>query len=74
MAISLAPQQCTVPESAIPVLDLGPFFAGMAGALEAATTTLRDALEEIGFFIIISHPRPPHRRSGAERSRGTPQR
>jgi isopenicillin N synthase-like dioxygenase len=55
MAISLAPHQRAVPETTIPVLDLGPFFAGMPGALEVAATTLRDALEAIGFFIIINH-------------------
>jgi isopenicillin N synthase-like dioxygenase len=44
----------------IPVLDLGPYFAGEPGALEALAAELRYALEVIGFFIIINHDVPQH--------------
>jgi isopenicillin N synthase-like dioxygenase len=40
---------------AIPVMDLAPFLAGEPGALEAAASTLRYALEEVGFYVIIGH-------------------
>jgi len=39
----------------IPVIDVGPCFAGAPGALEAAATELRAALEGVGFFIIVNH-------------------
>jgi isopenicillin N synthase-like dioxygenase len=39
----------------IPVIDLGPCFAGRAGALETTAAEFRDALEGVGFFIIVNH-------------------
>jgi isopenicillin N synthase-like dioxygenase len=42
----------------IPVIDLGPYLSGAPGALEATAAQLRDALETIGFFIIIHHDVP----------------
>ncbi len=42
----------------IPVIDLGPCFAGRSGALQTAATELRDALEGVGFFIIVNHGVP----------------
>ena len=39
----------------IPVLDMGPCFAGVPGALEAVAAELRAALEDVGFFIIVNH-------------------
>jgi isopenicillin N synthase-like dioxygenase len=39
----------------IPVLDLGPCFAGNPGALETVAAELRAALEGVGFFIIVNH-------------------
>jgi isopenicillin N synthase-like dioxygenase len=48
--------QVRIPEAAtIPVLDLGPCFAGAPGALEAAAAELRAALEGVGFFLIVNH-------------------
>jgi isopenicillin N synthase-like dioxygenase len=41
--------------SVIPVIDLGPCFAGAPGALGAAAAALRGGLEDIGFFIIVNH-------------------
>jgi isopenicillin N synthase-like dioxygenase len=44
----------------IPVIDVGPCFAGRPGALDAVARQLGDALETIGFFILVNHgvPRP----------------
>jgi len=39
----------------IPVLDVGPCFAGAPGALEAVAAELRAALEGVGFFILVNH-------------------
>jgi isopenicillin N synthase-like dioxygenase len=45
-------------ESAIPVIDLGPYLAGAPGALRSTATELRRALEHIGFFILVNHGVP----------------
>jgi isopenicillin N synthase-like dioxygenase len=42
----------------IPLIDVGPYLAGVPGALEAAASELRRALEHIGFFIMINHGVP----------------
>src|SRR5438128_2418436 len=55
MAASLDLLPRAVPDATIPVIDLGPYFAGVPGALEATAEALRDALETIGFFTIINH-------------------
>jgi isopenicillin N synthase-like dioxygenase len=55
MAVSLDPSYRAVPDASIPVIDLGPYFAGVQGALEATAAALRNALETIGFFTIINH-------------------
>jgi isopenicillin N synthase-like dioxygenase len=39
----------------IPVIDVGPCFAGRPGALERTAAELRAALEGVGFFIIVNH-------------------
>lgn len=39
----------------IPVIDLGPYRAGEAGALMHAAEELREACESIGFFFIANH-------------------
>jgi isopenicillin N synthase-like dioxygenase len=52
MAVTTSPRPST---AAIPVIDLGPCFAGVAGALDGAAAELRQALEEVGFFIIVNH-------------------
>src|SRR5215468_9212710 len=57
MAIALA-QQSTSTDTAIPVIDLGPYLSGAPGALETTAAQLRGALETIGFFIIIHHDVP----------------
>lgn len=55
MSLSLDPPLRAVPDASIPVIDLGPYFAGVPGALETSAAAVRDALETIGFFIIIHH-------------------
>jgi len=42
----------------IPILDLGPYFAGEAGAAEKLVAELRHAQENIGFYYIINHGVP----------------
>jgi isopenicillin N synthase-like dioxygenase len=44
--------------NAIPVIDLGPYFAGEPGALDHAAAELRHALTEIGFYTIVNHGVP----------------
>src|SRR5438876_6846339 len=39
----------------VPVIDLGPHLAGRPGALRAAAAELRNALEGVGFFIVVGH-------------------
>jgi isopenicillin N synthase-like dioxygenase len=43
---------------AIPVIDFGPAFAGVAGALEAVATQVRMACERVGFFYMAGHGVP----------------
>src|SRR4051794_31636331 len=42
-----------------PVIDLGPYRRGNAGALGRLAVELRDALENIGFLIVVNHGVPP---------------
>jgi isopenicillin N synthase-like dioxygenase len=42
----------------IPVIDLGPCFAGEPGALDRAAAELRHALTEIGFYFVVNHGIP----------------
>ncbi len=42
----------------IPVIDLGPYLAGDAGALDRTAAELRIALTEIGFYFIVNHGVP----------------
>jgi isopenicillin N synthase-like dioxygenase len=42
----------------IPVVDLGPYLGGEAGALERTAKELRFALTEIGFYFIVNHGVP----------------
>ena len=39
----------------IPVIDLGPYLAGEAGAMDRTAAELRFALTEIGFYFIVNH-------------------
>jgi len=42
----------------IPVIDLGGYLAGAPGARERLAAELREALETIGFFILVEHGVP----------------
>ena len=42
----------------IPVIDLGPYLAGQPSALAAAAAELGDALETVGFFVVVNHGIP----------------
>lgn len=41
--------------SAIPILDIGPFLAGVPGAREELAEALRTASEEVGFYFFVNH-------------------
>ena len=47
-----------IPARTIPVLDLGPVFAGEPGALDETASRLRYICETIGFFTIVNHGVP----------------
>jgi isopenicillin N synthase-like dioxygenase len=44
--------------SRIPVLDLEAYLAGRPGARETTAAELRDALEDVGVFIVVNHGVP----------------
>ena len=56
MAIASHPSR--VGPSTIPIIDVGPVLRGEPRALEAAVAELRDALERVGFFIVVGHDVP----------------
>jgi len=41
-----------------PIIDLGPYMAGRAGAAEKAASQFRAALEGLGFFAVVNHGVP----------------
>ena len=52
---TLAPRGARPGATAIPVIDLGAYLAGAPGALDATARAVRDALETVGFLIIVNH-------------------
>jgi isopenicillin N synthase-like dioxygenase len=58
MAIAAHHRPPHVTDDAIPIIDVGPYLRGVPGALETAAAALREALEEIGFFVIVNHGVP----------------
>jgi isopenicillin N synthase-like dioxygenase len=42
----------------IPIIDLGPYLAGAAGAINRTAEELRFALTEIGFYFLVNHGVP----------------
>ncbi len=54
LAPSLNPIRADAAEE-IPVIDLGPYLAGVPGAREVAAAALRHAYEEVGFYFIVNH-------------------
>src|SRR5262245_57567048 len=59
MVATIRQQRQTHTEPALPVIDFGPYIAGVPGALEDTAAALRDALEHIGFFLMVNHGVPP---------------
>ena len=45
-------------ENEIPILDLGPYFAGEAAALEGLGRELYRASTEVGFYFLKNHGIP----------------
>jgi len=39
----------------IPVIDYGPYFAGVPGALEGLAIEVAHACENVGFFYALNH-------------------
>ena len=58
MAVALQTPRQNPVDSVIPVIDIGPYRADVPGALATAATELRQALEGLGFFILINHGVP----------------
>ena len=57
LAPSLNPIRADAREE-IPVIDLGPYLAGVPGAREQAALELRHAYEDVGFYFITNHGVP----------------
>jgi isopenicillin N synthase-like dioxygenase len=51
-------EHCVRTDATIPIIDLAPYLAGAPGALQATAAQLREALESIGFFILVHHDVP----------------
>jgi len=58
MAITAPHRPEHLTDDAIPIIDVGPYLRGVSGALERTATELRDALERIGFFVVVNHDVP----------------
>jgi isopenicillin N synthase-like dioxygenase len=54
----LAVKDAAAAAARIPVIDYGPYFAGVPGALERLASEVRRACEEVGFFYICNHGVP----------------
>ena len=44
--------------SPIPVIDVGSYLAGAPGSLGTVAGAIRNALEDVGFFVIVNHGVP----------------
>ncbi|MGH6689897.1 MAG: 2-oxoglutarate and iron-dependent oxygenase domain-containing protein [Gammaproteobacteria bacterium] len=58
MAIVASQRPAHATAETIPLIDVGPYLGGASGALEATAAALREALEEVGFFVIVNHGIP----------------
>lgn len=58
MAIVASRRVAEGPAETIPIIDVGPYLEGVSGALETTAAALRQALEEVGFFVIVNHDVP----------------
>lgn len=55
MAVSAQRTPSDQIDATIPVIDFGPCFADVPGARDSTAVELRQALEHVGFFIMINH-------------------
>jgi isopenicillin N synthase-like dioxygenase len=55
MLVTSPRQRPSVSDGLIPVIDLSAYLDGQPAALDATAAAVRDALEGIGFFIIVNH-------------------
>jgi isopenicillin N synthase-like dioxygenase len=58
MSVSAQARPHGAKDATIPVIDVGPCFAGAPGALEATAAVLRETLENVGFFVMTNHGVP----------------
>jgi isopenicillin N synthase-like dioxygenase len=58
MTMTAPEQPGNRPKSAIPVIDIGPYRAGLPNARESVAAELRHALEQVGFFVMVGHGVP----------------
>jgi len=65
------PARMPEPDEALPVIDLGPYLAGVPGAIDTVAEQLSDACRTIGFHLIVNHgvPQPVIDRVFAESMR-----
>jgi isopenicillin N synthase-like dioxygenase len=58
MSVAQAKPRREAADQTIPVLDLAPYRAGAPGALTALAAALRQACEEVGFYVLTGHGVP----------------
>jgi len=51
-------REVDMPKRALPVIDLGPFLKGEAGALDQLSKEWREVCEKLGFLCVINHGIP----------------
>ncbi|SPA55964.1 isopenicillin N synthase family dioxygenase [Cupriavidus taiwanensis] len=54
-SVNVGGQQSQAITEEIPIIDVGPYFAGVPGALANVGERIREACTEIGFFYIVNH-------------------
>lgn len=54
-SVTVGGQQSQAITEEIPIIDVGPYLAGVPGALEDVARQIRRACTEIGFFYIVNH-------------------
>ena len=62
MAVSTRALSSSRADATIPVIDFGPCFSGVPGALETTAAQFRAAFENIGFLVMVNHG-PAHERA-----------